>query len=265
MTDGVADVLSYGGGRQTVALCLLVAKGLQARPDRVVIADTGREKRSTWDYLDAHVRPLLRSIGLEVEVAPHGLATVDLYAKNGDMLVPAYTATGKLKPFCSNEWKAQVIRRHLRATGVERARCWIGYAVDESGRINDDRRYARERLDDPDRFGPWTRTYPLCDLMLTKADCRRIVEDFGWPLPAPSACYMCPHLGDAEWRHVRDELPDQFAEACRLDEALRAEDVARGGSGVWLHRSLRPLREADLDRPGRAPAPGQCGLGGCFT
>lgn len=33
---------------------------------------------------------------MKVEIAPHTLATVDLYAGNGDLLLPVYTATGKL-------------------------------------------------------------------------------------------------------------------------------------------------------------------------
>ena len=103
MTAPETTVLSYGGGRQTVALCILVRKGLVPPPDRIVIADTGREKRSTWDWMGAYTAPLMREIGLEIEVAPRGLSKVDLYAHNGDILMPVYTATGKLPAFCSNE------------------------------------------------------------------------------------------------------------------------------------------------------------------
>jgi len=90
-----AEVLSYGGGRQTVAICVLIAQGKLPRPERIVMADTGREATSTWEYLDAHVRPLLRAaVGLEVEVAGHELATVDLYHGEDRLLIPAFTRDG---------------------------------------------------------------------------------------------------------------------------------------------------------------------------
>jgi hypothetical protein len=257
------DVLSYGGGRQTVAMCHLIARGIVERPDRVVIADTGREKGSTWSYADAHVRPLLRPLGLEIEVAPHSLATVDLFARNGDLLMPLYTPTGKLSAYCSNEWKQRVVRRHLRATGTDGACCWIGFAVDESDRIKE-RTTRRGQLDGDEPPAKWPDRYPLAELMLTKANCRRIIEDAGWPLPPPSSCWMCPNMPNAEWREVRANRPAEFEAACRLDEDLRAEDLARGHGGVWLHASRLPLRVADLDAPDRREESRQCGLGMCF-
>lgn len=246
----MTQVLNYGGGRQTVAMCILVAKGILPRPDRVLIADTGREAQSTWDYLGQHVRPLLRAVGLEVEIAPRSLATVDLYANNGDLLLPVFTATGKMPTFCSSRWKSEVIQRYLRAAGIKRAVSWIGFAVDELNRIKSE------------DTGPWTRCFPLADLMLTKADCIRIVEKHGLPLPAKSACFMCPHRDNEEWRHIRDNYPEQWAEAIRIDNEIRENDDQ---GGVFLHQDRVPLSEADLDRKDRREPNRQCGLGFCMT
>src|ERR1043165_6024182 len=131
MEQDEQDVFSYGGGRQTVAMCILIARGILPRPDVIVAADTGREAPSTWEYLDRYVQPMLAEHGMRVEIAPHSLSKVDLYAHNGDLLVPAFTATGKLPTFCSTEWKARVVRRWLREREVTRARVWIGFALDE--------------------------------------------------------------------------------------------------------------------------------------
>src|SRR6188768_436164 len=84
------QVMSYGGGRQTIAMAILVARGILPAPDRIVIADTGREAASTWTYMNTYVQPLLDASGLTVERAPHKLATVDLYGLNGDLLIPAF-------------------------------------------------------------------------------------------------------------------------------------------------------------------------------
>jgi len=76
----IETVWSYGGGTQSCAIAVLVARGDLPTPDCVVIADTGREASETWAYLDEHIRPLLAP--LEVHVAPKTLAT-RLYEATG--------------------------------------------------------------------------------------------------------------------------------------------------------------------------------------
>ena len=243
-------VLSYGGGRQTVAMCVLIVRGVLPKPDRIVMADTGREASSTWDYLSDHVQPLLASVGLSVEVAPHSLATVDLYAHNGDLLLPVYTESGKLPGYCSSEWKRDVVARHLRASGATSGEMWIGFALDEGRRIRAQERHG------------WARRYPLRESMLTTAGCVEVVKRHGMPEPPISSCWLCPNRRNEEWLRL---TPDEFEQACRSDEELRAEDMERGGSGVWLHHSRKPLREADLTVREKAGTVRQCGLGMCFV
>jgi hypothetical protein len=248
------DVLGFGGGRQTIALALLVAAGAVPRPDRVVIADTGREARSTWDYLDTHVAPLLAGAGLTVERAPHRLATVDLYGLNGDLLIPAFTATGKLPTFCSQEWKARVVQRHLRATGVGPetvVTTWIGFAADEADRIRGN--YGE---------GVWRKSYPLVERGLTTGDCLAVIKRHGWPEPPPSSCVMCPHRRNSQWRLLRDSSPEEWAQAIAIDTEIRAADE-RGA--LYLHRQRVPLAEADIDTDEPDEVARQCSLGLCYV
>lgn len=254
------DVLNYGGGRQTVAVCELIRMGLLPRPDLIVIADTGREKPSTWEYLHEIVQPRMTAIGLPVQIAPRSLAYVDLYAHNGDLLLPVYTLTGKLSAFCSTEWKARVVERYLRSIGANKQTNWIGFALDERQRI---KRTAGRR-------------FPLIEAGLTKADCRKIITDAGLPMPPPSSCWMCPNMTNSEWRYVRDNYPEAWEQACKLDEEIREEDLERGRdegdgtqhTGVWLHVSRQPLRTAPIDdddgRDDKLEGR-QCGLGMCFV
>lgn len=267
------NVLNYGGGWQTTAMLVLIEQDKLERPDRIIIADTGREKSSTWRYLENIAQPHMQAIGLNIEVAPRSLAYVDLYAHNGDLLLPVFTATGKLKAFCSDEWKGQVVNRYLHLTALgytpdqirdmprseiktrmkkrisDRWVNWIGFAFDERQRIK----------------GTDGRRFPLIDLMLTKEDNRNIVRNSGWGLPSPSACWMCANMSNEEWRGVRDNDPSDFEQACQLDEEIRENDLFNGGSGVWLHHSRVPLREADLDAEDRKEPSRQCGLGLCFV
>lgn len=243
----MAEILSYGGGRQTVAMLALIAKGLWPRPDRIVTADTSREVGSTWEYLNTHMQPFLAKYGMVVEVASHDLATVDLYGHNGDLLLPVYTQTGKLSTYCSNEWKARVCQRYLRAQGIMAATQWIGFAFDE-----------RKRWNNPEEDGPWKRRYPLVELMVRTVDCPAIIASVGLPVPHKSRCWNCPHQTNEEWREL---TPEEFEKACLLDEQVREDDEM---GGVFLHQSRVPLREADLNAPDRKEPNRQCGLGLCM-
>lgn len=233
-------------------MCLLIARGKLPRPDYAVIADTGREAQSTWDYLNERVGPFMeREVGLTIEIAPHSLATVDVYDSNGGPLMPLWTSGGQLRTFCSNEWKARVSQRYLRAKGIKSATTWIGFSQEETHR--------------PHGTGtaPWFQRYPLRELMLTRFDCEDIIQAQGWPIPFKSACWMCPQHTNEEWRELRANQPVQFAMACDLDEELAENDER---DGVWLHHSRTRLRSADLDAVDRKYAPRQCGLGsGCWT
>jgi hypothetical protein len=257
-----ADVLSYGGGRQTVAICVLVAQGKLPRPERIVCADTGREAQSTWDYLDAQVAPLLSTVGLTVEIASHDLATVDLYSGNGDLLIPAYTKDGKLPTFCSTEWKRRPVRRWLRTNGYGPAKpvsLWLGISVDEVGRAK------------PSPTSWITHRYPLLmDVALNKRECVALVKAAGLPEPPRSSCWMCPHRADAEWLALS---PVDRVKANALDAEIRSRDITNGNGGIWLHKSRKPLAElsdAELTKPTEVlplfgePGQEECESGYCF-
>jgi hypothetical protein len=240
------NILNYGGGWQTTGMLVLIEQGKLPRPDRIVIADTGREKKSTWRYLEQTARPRMQAIGLDIEIAARSLAKVDIYSHKGDLLLPVYTKTGKLPAFCSNEWKQRVVARYLEHP--KDAINWIGFTFDE-----------RQRIKDP--TGRW---FPLVEMMLTKTDIRAIIRAAGWPDPTSSACWMCANLDNAEWRAIKETDPADFEAACDLDEEIREEDIFKGGTGVWLHHSRVPLRDADLDVEDRKGPQRQCGLGLCM-
>lgn len=245
-------VFNYGGGRQTVAICVLIARGVLPRPDIIVMADTGRENPSTWEYLENNIKPYLAKHDLQVEVASHELATVDLYGHNGDLLLPVYTLTGKLRTYCSNEWKRRVVDRYLRSKGIIGGTRWLGFGLEEK------RRWVGVH---GKTEGKWTVFCPLVDLMLNTATCLELVKSEGLPEPHHSACWMCPHKTNSEWRLIRDKYPEKWQEAIELDEEIRANDE-RGG--VFLHEDIVPLKDAniDVDKPLKHQ---QCTLGMCFV
>lgn len=229
------QVLSYGGGVQTVAMIALMLQGKLARPDIIVMADTGREKQSTFDYLDEIVQPALEREGMCVEIAPHALATVDLYSHQGDLLLPVYTSTGKLPTFCSTEWKQRVVMRHLKSKGVGECDAWIGFTRDEQDRV--------DKLRANTSLPKWyNRIAPLYDMGLTRADCLVIINDYGWPEPRSSACWMCPNMDNAEWHEMRRDYPGDFQKAIELEQEIREWD-----GEIWLTDHRKPLAQVEFN------------------
>jgi hypothetical protein len=234
-----ADILSFGGGTQTCAMVELVLQGKLPRPERIVMADTGREASETWEYAEANAMPRLASADLKLEFASHHLSTVDLLAKNGQLLMPVFTANGagQLPNFCSNEWKKRVVQRYLRQFdyGPKRpVRMWLGISTDELQRAG------------PSGV-PWVENhYPLLfDVPMRREECRRLLLNAGWPEPPKSSCWMCPYRGNAQWKRLRDHYPDDFARAVALDYKLRETDA-----DAFVHRSGVPLDQAKIDADG---------------
>lgn len=246
-------VWSYGGGTQSAAIAALVMQGRLPRPDVVVMADTGRELASTWDYLDEVVAPALASVGLTVQIAPHDLATVDLYAQNGDLLIPAFTragvGVGKLPTFCSDKWKQLPIRRWLREQGINNCDVWLGMSVDELERMRDS------------GLNWYRHVYPLIEIVPTsRAGCVALVEGMGWPTPPKSRCWMCPNQSPADWRKMQLEQPGEFAKAVQLEREIQERDAA-----AWLHKEAIPLLEAVEIAAMQGGLFDGCDSGYCFT
>ncbi len=231
------DIVTYGGGIQSTTIAALIVAGRLPRPERLVMADTDRERAAVWRYLDEVTNPRLAAVGLTVERVSHDYSTVDLAAHNGDLLMPVYTQAGKLPTFCSREWKAFPVRRYLRGLGYgpdNPVRLWFGMSLDETGRMRtSDVKWIKNHY--PLILDPATR--------MSRGDCVSFLEREGWPLPPKSACWMCPHRDDATWAEMKRDDPADFAAAVELEREIR-----RGAWGdIWLHGSRVPLDEVTFN------------------
>jgi hypothetical protein len=266
------QILSYGGGVQSVAMAILVATGELPRPDLIVMADTGREATPTWRYLSTVVGPLLAEHDLRVEIAGRELAKVDLYSHEGKVLMPMFQkrkdgTMGKLKTFCSTEWKRYVVMRYVsawlkdrglqkRGRGVD---VWMGFTIDEIDRVKRSpkawfwRVYPLIGFLESSAFGE--SSYPV----LSRSNCKDIIRAHGLPIPQKSACWMCPYRSNAEWRELRESDPGDFARAEQLEEDLRRDDPH-----IYLHSQGVRLGLVDFGSPEEAEAE-QCNLGFCMT
>ena len=249
-------IWNCGGGTQSTAMAILIATGHIPKPDLAVIADTERERSSTWEYLDRYTMPMLTAAGVTLHRVPKSrYATVDLWGgKDGDtLLIPAFTDQGgdigKMPAFCSNEWKSRVVQRWATIEhGVRLGENWIGYSTDEA------RRYANAKPLD----GKWTRRYPLVEARISRGMCYRIVEKHGWPKPPHSSCWMCPNHAEEEWREIKSD-PADFERVKQFEAEIQARDPH-----AWLHSSCAPIDDVDFD-PRQNVMFGGCESGQCFV
>lgn len=251
-------MLSLGAGVQSTTIALMAAEGLLPKPDLIVFADTGWEPRRVYAHLDRLER-VLAAAGMTVRRVSAGhlrndaLDPAHRYASIPYHIRKVDGGHGMGRRQCTSEYKIEPINRAIRqALGAapplfrrvprgQQAAVWIGFSADEIGRMRDSRvSYIRHE-------------YPLIDLGMDRAACERWLERRGWTV-AKSACIGCPYNGNASWRRLRDEAPEEWADAVAFDHAIR-HGGARGAplSGeAFLHRSLLPLDQAPIDQPTRA-------------
>lgn len=260
----MTEVFSTGGGTQSTAISALIIQGKLPRPDFVIIADTGREMPTTWQYMDAVVRPAFARIGIEV----HRVSKDDYgepgclgdYSKrgDGDLLIPVFSNQGgkpsKLSAFCSDKWKVVVVSNFLsREHGLtpSKYRKWIGFSLDETKRV-------LRKMDSQD-FKNGLIRFPLVhDIPTKRHEAIRIVEKMGWPSPPRSRCWMCPNQSDFEWNEVQTDYPELFDKAIALDDSIRVRDA-----NAFLHSGIVPLKTVNLEKPDDLFS-GSCASGECF-
>lgn len=255
----MTEVWSCGGGTQSGAIAELIRMGQLPKPDFAFMTDTGRERSSTWPFVNGFIRPALASVGLELTIIKSSdfgasLDVVYISEKNEQtVLLPGYTTlaggAGKLSPFCSGKWKRDVGERWMRSIGIERARNWIGISREEARRIR-----AQHR-------GWLPLWYPLIfEVPMTRDMCVSLIREAGWGGQIPhSACYMCPNHSDAEWIDMKRNWPEDFAAACALEAETRTKDAH-----FYLHPACIPLADVDFEQQ-HTMFPERGCTTGCFT
>lgn len=267
--DERAAVLSLGAGVQSSVLLLMAAHGdLEERgwrrPDVAVMADTGWERRGTYEWLPV-LRDAARRAGIELVESSAGNLRDDvvatargerrrcsnppLFVRRGD------GAPGMIPRGCTRDYKIAVQRRALRERGFGPKRPivqYVGFSVDEWERMK------------PSDVAWADVAWPLIDLRMTRRDCAQWLTDHGYPSVPSSSCVGCPLRSDQQWREMKLQHPDEFAEAVEWDHSIRQGLPGLKGD-AFLHRSLRPLDQVDLRTPEDRGQLTLCDAGGCGT
>lgn len=247
--------ISYGAGVQSTALLVMSALGLHGVPkaEVAIFADTGDEPKHIYDYLE-QVTDWAKPHGIEVLTCSYGVLSEDLINMEKMVVhIPAFiqNAEGKagmLRRQCTNHYKIVPIQKEVRRyLGYKpkqrmkhRVRQMLGISIDEASRMK------------PSRVKWLDNCYPLIDAHLHREQCRQIVVNAGLPMPGKSACVYCPYRDDKSWDTMKKNDPESFEQACQFEDSMNEKLTSRKGyftGEMFLHKSLKPLREVDFDDP----------------
>ena len=262
-------IISLGVGVQSTALYLMSSMGEIERYDYAIFADTGGEKKATLGYYDFLVRWSIANNGIPLHRAEYKNIILDLLNKtnssgNRFAPIPAFTMNngekGMLRRQCTNEYKIiqvnKKIREILNITGRKRLpeiEMIQGITADEAHRM----KIPQEK---------WKiNVYPFCGYRIySDGKCERIdtpvmnrgdiinwYKKKGFDLPEKSSCIFCPFQSDNNWMRLKEREPDSFELACDVDNAIRDSSKRGIKSKIYVHESLKPLRDVVFDQSQR--------------
>lgn len=259
-------VISFGAGVQSSALLLMSDRGEIPRADVAIFADTGAEPDSIYRWLEK----MKNSVSIPILVIQKGNIVDEVISHWKGQL----KRCGQPPLFASRNGKAGMLRRHCtkeyKIEPVDKAiRQFLGYKPRHKIK-HKVHLYMGISYDEMERMRestiPWkTNFYPLVDLKLRRGDCIKYVEKLGLGTPPRSACYFCPYKSDAEWRKLRDEEPQEWEKAIEFDRAIRKSVRPQLSSEFFIHRSRKPLEDADISLDDRQitmldECDGMCGV-----
>lgn len=263
MASRPISVLSLGAGVQSTTVLLMSCRGQLPKLDAAIFADTQWEPAAVYEHLHWLVAEAAQ-FNIPVHIVSKGnirkhtiegfirgskahgkrYATLPLRVLNTD------GTNGMLRRQCTREYKIEPIERFIRRKilGMHKHQSapagavdqWFGISCDELRRV----RFSEVR---------WKQhVYPLCNLpdnYLVKPMSRLMcIEWLGQHYPnhsvPKSSCIGCPYHTNANWREVKRN-PNEWADVLAVDNAIRWGKNMDGQA--YLHRSCRPLAEADLD------------------
>ena len=222
--------LSYGGGVNSTALAVLLARGElpQYTPWRIVFADTGEERPETYAYIRDHFEPWLAKYGKRLEIVKPNETVLERWFRlrvTGSRQVRDCTKLGKVRP----------IQHYVKANGggVQ----LLGIDAGEAHRMP-------------------KAVRPLVDLGIDRDGCIEIIKSEGLPIPEKSGCWCCPFMRASEVMELARNYPEKFQKIIELEELANAArpplpsglprmQWGRRTAKEWYARAMRESAASD--------------------
>ena len=244
--------ISFGAGVQSTTLLLAADRGdVGPKPDCAIMSDTGWEPRKVYNHLE-WLRDRV-SIPIYTTSAGNLRDAIMANAKHGTRTaaVPWFLIgegnsrkLGKGMRTCTADYKiVPVIKKARELLGIAPgARVpkgviveqWIGISTDEMERMKSSPK-------------PWiVNRFPLIEAGISRQKCIEWMAERQFSAPK-SSCVGCPFHANSEWRDLRDNSPEEWADAVAVDHALRDNTKSRIRALQFMHKSRVPLDQANID------------------
>lgn len=247
------EIISLGAGVQSSVMALMAARGeLEPMPECAIFADTGDEPKEVYDWLNFLHEQLpfpIHTVRGRFERLSDEFTHITK-SKNGNYYQSATPPAhvfgdskdkGMLRRDCTTSYKIRPIQKFVRGllkeTGGKKASMWLGISTDEALRMK------------PSRVGYIENKWPLIDARMSRSDCFRFMERRGYPKPPRSACVYCPFKSDFEWQHLKDNSPEDFLEAVRIEQHFRdglKQTTRFRNAEAYFHASGKPLDQVEF-------------------
>jgi hypothetical protein len=265
-------IISYGGGVQSTALCVLATQGKIGKVDGALFANVGSDSEhpATITYVREVMIPWASEHGLVVhelhrvrrDGTPETLMQNLTRPESRSIPIPVRMENGAPGTRqCTDVFKIKVVRRWLRDNGVTKkqpATVLVGFSTDEMQRVNN-RRLSPYEIPE----------HPLLNLGLNREACKSVIRNAGLPIPGKSACYFCPFHRPTEWSRLRRDEPALFIKSVALERLLNERRDRLGKDHVYLSGFGKSLDDAIAETPPELPfdeiGSQSCDEGYCWT
>lgn len=219
-------VVACGIGVDSIAM-LVGLHQHHERPDLILFADTGDEKLQTYAYIPI-INTWLLGVGFPTITVVKNARPVsgDKSLSDSCLRLGTLPALAYGRHQCSTVWKLDPQHKFIktwppamqaRAAGLPVITC-IGY---DAGPRDSCRQYKAQGKESPG----FVNRFPLIEWGWDRDRCKREITDALLPVPMKSACFHCPASKKFEIAWLRENQPEQFAKALRMEDAARSRGL----------------------------------------
>ena len=224
-------VASYGGGRDsTAALIYFAQQGV--RPDIILMADTGAERDSTYEFLPV-MNDYLQTVGFpEIEICDIG-RTRDRDFETHLFRLGVFPSLTYGRHACSVMWKIEAQDKYLQSHPLVRRARSDGRAVVRAVFFEAGEEYRADRNPKKDAGASFAARenseyltwFPLIEAGIDFDGVLDLIWREKLPVPAKSSCYFCPSMREIEVYNLAQTEPHKFFRALVLERLVQRNKI----------------------------------------
>lgn len=225
MNKDTPIVVAYGGGTNSTAM-LCGFRERNITPSLIIFADTGGELPHTYEHIKLMSDKCQEWWGIEIQMVRalfkgeyESLEASCIRKKTLPSLAFGFKACSikhKVVPqdsFVKKWMDEQDLKKIIRAIGYDSGESHRGHATI----INNLKKGRSESF--------W---YPLIEWQWRRQHCIEAIKRHGLTQPGKSSCFFCPAMKKHEIVRLKEEYPEHYERAIRMEQGLKVQGRVRG-------------------------------------